>query len=61
MPGGGGYGDPHKRPAEKVADDVARGLVWVESAREHYGVAVGADGVLDEAETARLRTKVAAE
>jgi len=61
MPGGGGYGDPHKRPAEKVADDVARGLVSVESAREHYGVAVGADGVLDEAETARLRTKVAAE
>ncbi|CAN5172862.1 hydantoinase B/oxoprolinase family protein [soil metagenome] len=61
MPGGGGYGDPHKRPAEKVADDVARGLVSVESAREHYGVAVDADGVLDDAETARLRTKVAAE
>jgi N-methylhydantoinase B/oxoprolinase/acetone carboxylase alpha subunit len=61
MPGGGGYGDPHKRPAEKVADDVARGLVSVESAREHYGVAVNADGVLDEEETARLRTKVAAE
>ncbi|WP_428670242.1 hydantoinase B/oxoprolinase family protein [Reyranella sp.] len=61
MPGGGGYGDPHKRPAGKVADDVARGLVSVEAAREHYGVAVDADGVLDAAETARLRTKVAAE
>jgi N-methylhydantoinase B len=61
MPGGGGYGDPHKRPAEKVADDVARGLVSVEAARDHYGVAVHADGLLDEAETARLRTKVAAE
>jgi N-methylhydantoinase B len=61
MPGGGGYGDPHKRPAERVADDVARGLVSVEAAREHYGVAVDADGVLDEAATAQLRTKVAAE
>jgi N-methylhydantoinase B/oxoprolinase/acetone carboxylase alpha subunit len=61
MPGGGGYGDPHKRPAEKVADDVARGLVSVEAAREHYGVTVSADGLLDEAETARLRTKVTAE
>jgi len=61
MPGGGGYGDPHKRPAERVADDVARGLVSIEAAREHYGVAVDAGGVLDEAETVRLRTKVAAE
>ena len=30
MPGGGGYGDPHKRPAAKVAEDVALGLVSVE-------------------------------
>jgi N-methylhydantoinase B len=61
MPGGGGYGDPHQRPAKKVADDVARELVSVEAAREYYGVAVSADGVLDEAETARLRVKAAAE
>ena len=61
MPGGGGYGDPHKRPAAKVADDVERGLVSVQSARDHYGVALKADGTVDEAETARLRTKVAAE
>jgi N-methylhydantoinase B len=61
MPGGGGYGDPHKRPAAKVAEDVMLGLVSVKAARELYGVAVTADGVLDEAETARLRTKVAAE
>ena len=61
MPGGGGYGDPHKRPAAKVAEDVMLGLVSVEAARELYGVAVSADGAIDEAETATLRAKVAAE
>ena len=61
MPGGGGYGDPHKRPAAKVAEDVALGLVSKKAARELYGVALAADGAVDEAETARLRMKVAAE
>jgi N-methylhydantoinase B len=61
MPGGGGYGDPRKRPADKVAEDVARGLVSIEKARELYGVAVTADLKVDEAETARLRMVVAAE
>ena len=61
MPGGGGYGDPRKRPAAKVADDVARGLVSAEKARELYGVALTADFKVDEAETAKLRTQVAAE
>jgi N-methylhydantoinase B len=61
MPGGGGYGDPHKRDAEKVAEDVALGLVSKDKARDLYGVALKADGSVDEAETARLRTKVAAE
>lgn len=60
MPGGG-YGDPRKRPAARVADDVARGLVSVEKAREPYGMAVAADFSVDEAETAKLRTAVAAE
>jgi N-methylhydantoinase B len=61
MPGGGGYGDPHKRPAAKVAEDVVLGLVSREAARELYGVALTSDGKIDEAETARLRMKVAAE
>jgi N-methylhydantoinase B len=61
MPGGGGYGDPHKRPADKVAEDVMLGLVSIEAARELYGVAVSPDGVIDQAATARLRTKIAAE
>lgn len=61
MPGGGGYGDPMKRDAEKVAEDVMLGLVSPKSAREIYGVALTADFKVDAAETARLRTKVAAE
>jgi N-methylhydantoinase B len=36
--GGGGFGDPHERPAEKVQDDVRQGYVSLESARKHYGV-----------------------
>ena len=55
MPGGGGYGDPATRDAGRVALDVAEGLVSPEAARRDYKVAVSADGVLDEAETARLR------
>jgi N-methylhydantoinase B len=61
MPGGGGYGDPHTRPSAKVADDVERGLVSLKAARDHYGVSIKADGSVDEAETSKLRTKVAAE
>jgi len=40
FPGGGGYGDPRERPVELVLADVVNGYVSVESAREHYGVAV---------------------
>jgi N-methylhydantoinase B len=36
--GGGGYGNPHKRPAEKVREDVVNGLISVAKARELYGV-----------------------
>lgn len=38
--GGGGYGDPHLRPAEKVAEEVKNGVISVERAREDYGVVV---------------------
>jgi N-methylhydantoinase B len=61
MPGGGGYGDPRKRPAEKVAEDVVHGLVSIDKAREHYGVALTADLEVDEVQTAKLRLAVAAE
>ena len=54
--GGGGYGDPRRRPAEKVRDDVVNGLVSVAKARELYGVVV--DPVshrLDAVGTAEMR------
>src|SRR5215472_11729645 len=54
-PGGGGLGDPHRRPAEKVLEDVRQGYVSVERARNDYGVALRwTDGEpeLDGAETA---------
>ncbi len=35
---GGGYGSPHKRPAEKVAGDAKNGYISVEQAKEIYGV-----------------------
>lgn len=39
-PGGGGYGDPLKRPIEKVVADVRLGLVSIEGARRDYGVVI---------------------
>ena len=56
MPGGGGLGDPKTRPADAVATDVRNGLVSVEAARSDYGVALNADGQVDEAATAALRS-----
>ena len=59
-PGAGGYGDPLKRPAEKVLDDVADGYVSVEDARDEYKVVIlrDEDGccTLDAAATQALRT-----
>jgi N-methylhydantoinase B len=60
MPGGGGLGNPRKRPTTAVASDVRQGFISAEAARRDYGVAVNDDGTIDEAETAKLRA-VAAE
>ena len=38
--GGGGYGDPMKRPVEDVMEDVSDGFVSAEVARAEYGVVV---------------------
>jgi N-methylhydantoinase B/oxoprolinase/acetone carboxylase alpha subunit len=54
-PGGGGYGDPHKRDPETVLADVIFGLVSIEGAQDDYGVAITPEMTIDEAETARLR------
>jgi N-methylhydantoinase B len=56
FPGGGGFGDPRRRPVAHVAADVRRGLVSAERARADYGVALrpGTQEV-DAEETSRLR------
>lgn len=54
--GGGGYGDPKRRPVEKVVKDVVDGLVTAEHAEAEYGVAVDpATFEVDKARTAALR------
>jgi N-methylhydantoinase B len=56
--GGGGYGDPLRRPAERVAIDVTERRVSDRAARQLYGVAVGSDGAMDEAGTRALREQL---
>jgi N-methylhydantoinase B len=67
LPGGGGYGDPFARDAEKVRWDVIEGYVTPEEAEKQYGVSVRYSGnsddlvklperwILDEVKTAALR------
>lgn len=57
--GGGGYGDPRRRPAQRVADDVAGGLISPGRARAVYGVVVADDGTLDETATRSERRTAA--
>ena len=54
--GGGGWGDPLDRPAERVRRDVRGGFVSAASAREDYGVVIdAATGVVDSGATVELR------
>ncbi len=53
--GGGGWGDPRKREGERVRQDVVRGYVSRQAARDDYGVAINDDFSIDAEETARLR------
>jgi N-methylhydantoinase B len=54
--GGGGWGDPKKRPVAKVAEEVRDGIISIEQAREAYGVVLDEQTLeLDEEETSRLR------
>lgn len=52
---GGGYGDPHDRPAEQVLEDYQDGLLSKEQARTEYGVVIN-ENELDETATAELRS-----
>lgn len=54
--GGGGWGDPKKRPAQRVRMDVKNGLISAKKARDVFGVALdGPDFAVNEAETNKLR------
>jgi N-methylhydantoinase B len=53
--GGGGYGDPLDRDAERVAHDVREGYVSPRAARELYGLVLDNGGRVDMAATAALR------
>jgi hypothetical protein len=58
--GGGGFGEPWRRPPERVLQDVREGLLSVADARRDYAVALepDADGWrLDGAETDLLRSQ----
>lgn len=57
--GGGGFGDAREREVDRVARDVAEGWITSARAREVYGVAVDATGVVDEDSTALLRREAA--
>jgi N-methylhydantoinase B len=54
--GGGGYGDPFKRPKEKVAEEVKNGIISIDCAKEDYGVVVNPETFeVDLEETEKLR------
>ena len=67
LPGGGGYGDPLQRDAQRVLWDVIEGYITPEEAEKNYGVAVRYTGkaeelvklpncwMIDERKTAELR------
>ena len=56
--GGGGYGDPLLREAEKVAAEVKNGIISINQAREQYGVVVDPEKkTLNIKETNRLRER----
>ena len=58
--GGGGYGDPLDRDAERVAYDVREGYVSSHAARELYGLVLDKAGRVDAAATAALRERLRA-
>ena len=54
--GGGGFGNPYLRPADKVLEDVINEMVSIESAKAQYGVVINKDTLsVDQAATDRLR------
>ena len=60
--GGGGYGDPLERPAEKVREHVRDGIITAETASDIYGVVINPETFeLDELATKSKRSRIAAD
>jgi N-methylhydantoinase B/oxoprolinase/acetone carboxylase alpha subunit len=59
--GGGGYGPPHEREPELVADDVREEWITPAHAAEVYRVAISESGEIDAAATRSLRSSAAVE
>ena len=55
--GGGGFGNPLHRDPVNVARDVSNGFVSEKSAREDYGVALYANGEVNQNDTELLRSQ----
>jgi N-methylhydantoinase B len=58
--GGGGYGDPLERDAQRVGTDVREGYVSPKAARELYGVVLGEGGRVDSLATSQCRKRLRA-
>jgi N-methylhydantoinase B len=58
--GGGGYGPPHERPAERVRHDALEGWITRERAAGVYGVVLDDDDCVDLAATAARRAALLA-
>ena len=58
-PGGGGFGNPLRRAADRVARDVAKGYYTRDQAEAWFGVVLNPDGSVDAAATAATRAAVA--
>jgi N-methylhydantoinase B len=61
--GGGGYGHPARRPADRVRRDVVNGVITADTASEVFGVALsdGPEYDLDGARTEALRSELLAD
>ena len=57
--GGGGWGDPFTREADRVAFDVDAGLVSREGAKKNYGVVLSKDCSVNKSATTQLRKRMA--
>jgi len=58
-PGGGGFGSPLRRAADRVARDVAKGYYTRDQAEARFGVVLNPDGSIDAAATAVARAAAA--